>query len=114
MVDQKVIAIDGPSGSGKSTIAKSLAKKLNLLYIDTGAMYRALALVGNERGLDLKDQEQIKDYISHVEFIYGGEKESLVSIDGENLSHKIRDHHVSELASQISRHSQVRNYLLEI
>jgi len=114
MVDQKVIAIDGPSGSGKSTIAKSLAKKLNLLYADTGAMYRALALVAHNRGLDLTNLEQMKDFISGVKLIYGANKDSLVSIDGENLTQKIREHHVSKLASQISKHPPVRNYLLEI
>jgi len=114
MVTEKVIAIDGPSGSGKSTIARSLALKLNLLYVDTGAMYRALALVGKARGFDLENEAQMEEFISQVELKYQGEKETLVLIDGENLTHKIRQHHVSELASQISKHPQVRNYLLEI
>lgn len=111
---EKVIAIDGPSGSGKSTIAKSLAQKLNLLYVDTGAMYRALALVAHNRGLDLTNLQQMQDFISKVELIYGGEEGILVSIEGEDLTQKIREHHVSELASQISKHTPVRNYLLEI
>ncbi len=114
MVIQKVIAIDGPSGSGKSTIAKGLAEKLNLLYVDTGAMYRALALSGHARGLDLTNADEVQDFISQVNLIYGGEKNTLVSIGGEDLTHKIREHHVSELASRISKHPSVRNYLLEI
>jgi cytidylate kinase len=114
MVIQKVIAIDGPSGSGKSTIAKGLAEKLNLLYVDTGAMYRALALCAHARGLDLTNVDEMQDFISGVNLIYGGDKNSLVSIDGENLTHKIREHQVSELASRISKHPTVRNYLLEI
>ncbi|RLA62724.1 MAG: (d)CMP kinase [Epsilonproteobacteria bacterium] len=111
---EKVIAIDGPSGSGKSTIARSLAKKLNLLYVDTGAMYRALGLVGSKRGLDLQNEEEMEQFISKVELVYEGQTGSLVLIDGENLTHEIRQHHVSELASKISKDPHVRNYLLEI
>ena len=114
MVIQKVIAIDGPSGSGKSTLAKGLAEKLNLLYVDTGAMYRALALSAHARGLDLTKASEIQGFISEVNLIYGADENTLVSIGGEDLTHKIREHHVSELASRISKHPSVRNYLLEI
>lgn len=111
---ENVIAIDGPSGSGKSTIARSLALKLNLLYVDTGAMYRALSLVANQRDLDLSDADQIQKFLEEIELYYLGQEDSLILIDGVDLTSDIRQHHVSELASRISKLSGVRNYLLEI
>jgi len=109
----KVIAIDGPSGSGKSTIAKELAKFLKVLYIDTGSMFRALAYVCDQRGVNLNDEVQLNDFLKNIHFEYGVSDQVLIRIDGIDLTDKIREHHVSHLASVISQIPSIRNYLLD-
>jgi cytidylate kinase len=114
-----VIAIDGPSGSGKSTIAKMVAGQLNILYIDTGAMFRSLAYLLKERGFNIdepnsEEEKKIEQELSKINFEYGLTEEDLVKIDGENLSKVIRDHKVSTLASQVSKITAVRVYLKEL
>lgn len=113
-----VIAIDGPSGSGKSTIARMVAKKLNLLYIDTGAMFRSLAYILKSRGFEIDEPsmsqvDAIKKELASLDFKYGQSEEELVVIDGENLTQTIREHEVSKLASQVSKIQVVRDYLKE-
>ena len=107
----KVIAIDGPSGSGKSTIAKLLSKKLGLTYLDTGAMFRAIAYYFDNKGIDFADEVTITKALSEITFDYAKSSDVLVSINDENLSEKIRQHHVSKLASQISKVMAVRDFL---
>lgn len=114
----KVIAIDGPSGSGKSTIAKIIAQKLNLTYLDTGAMFRSLAYVLNRLPIDFNkqtltesEQQQVEQCLQEMHFEYGISPEILIRIDGEDLTSKIREHHVSAMASKISKFSIVRDYL---
>ena len=113
MVRDKVIAIDGPAGSGKSTMARTLAKELNLLYVDTGAMYRAIGLIAHNRNVPF-DGPSLEKLLSTMELKYIGEKENLLTIDGENLTSSIRDHFVSELASEISKQKVVRDFLVKI
>lgn len=113
MKKQWVIAIDGPSGSGKSTCAKFLAKELKLLYIDTGAMYRALGFWAKERGVAFDDTEAIQDFLSKINLNYGVSEEVLIEIDGTDLTQKIREHEVSKLASIISQIPSVREYLVD-
>ena len=108
----KVIAIDGPSGSGKSTIAKKLAETLDVLYIDTGAMFRALAYCCDQRSIPLTDCPEMDEFLSNINLEYGKSTDFLIGVDGENLSLKIREHNVSKLASIISQIPQVREYLL--
>ena len=113
-----VIAIDGPSGSGKSTIARMVAKKLNLLYIDTGAMFRSLAYSLRSRGFEIDEPsmsqvDAIKKQLASLDFKYGQSEQELVVIDGENLTQTIREHQVSKLASQVSKIQVVRDYLKE-
>ncbi len=110
----KVVAIDGPSGSGKSTIAKLLAERLGYLYIDTGAMYRALGYVADQRGIECVEGAHLQDFLHSIDFQYGVGPDRLVVIDGENLTQKIRQHHVSALASNISKLPSVRTYLLDV
>ena len=107
-----VIAIDGPSGSGKSTIAKLVAAKLGYLYIDTGAMFRALAIHFSQKNILVDDLESLKSSLSQLDFRYGESSDRLIVIDGENLTDKIREHHVSDLASIYSKVSVIREYLL--
>ena len=109
----KVIAIDGPSGSGKSTIAKELARALNVLYIDTGAMFRALAYVANEKKINLTEGPALTEFLNSLKIDYGVSDSVLIKINGQDLSEKIREHHVSGLASVISQLPSVRKYLLD-
>ncbi len=112
MIKQKVVAIDGPSGSGKSSVAKEVAASLNLLYIDTGSMFRALGLVAYQYGISFDDEKKMDDLLSNLDFSYGVNEDTLIEINGENLTTQIREHYVSDLASKISSVSTVRNYLL--
>jgi cytidylate kinase len=109
----KVIAIDGPSGSGKSTIAKELARVLGVLYIDTGAMFRALAYQACEEKINLIEGEALVQFLHSLKIDYGVSDSILIRINGLDLSEKIREHHVSGLASVISQLPSVRKYLLD-
>src|SRR5690606_31358869 len=111
-------AIDGPSGSGKSTIAKVMANRLRLTYLDTGAMFRAIAYSLQNMNVDFtKDQlsadeeNQIKEVLESLIFEYAPSDKVLVAINGEDLTHKIREHHISLLTSNVSKFPVIRNYL---
>ena len=108
----QVIAIDGPSGSGKSTIAKELARHLGILYIDTGAMFRALAYVIDENKIETSHSETLKKFLSNINLEYGISDKILIRINGLDLTDKIREHHVSKLASIISQLPEIRTFLL--
>ncbi len=108
----KVIAIDGPSGSGKSTIAKNLARHMGVLYIDTGAMFRALAYYFDKHSLPFAENESTLSAMKMLSITYGVSDSELIVINGENLTEKIREHHVSKLASEISQLPFIRKYLL--
>ena len=109
---QKVIAIDGPSGSGKSTMAKKLAQKLSLLYINTGSMFRSLALGLHRDQVDIADLSQVETWLENLKFEYGLSEEQLVVVNGVNLTPDIYHHEVSELSSRVSQLPQVRTFLL--
>lgn len=102
------IAIDGPAGSGKSTIAKKLASKLNIEYIDTGAMYRALAYYMNQNDLSLEELK-INMETLNIEF-----KEEKTFINGKDISDFIRTNEVSNLASKISKDKDIREKLVDL
>ncbi len=108
----KVIAIDGPCGSGKSTIAKKVAELMNIVYVDTGAMFRSIGLVASRRGVDFFDTDSMVTFLQGISFCYAKDRNTLVEIDGENLTKSIREHHVSLLASKVSAIPVVRDYLL--
>ena len=82
----KVIAIDGPSGSGKSTIAKDLARALNVLYIDTGAMFRALGYYADLNDVEMVEGESLNKFLGMIQMEYGISAEKLILINGVNLS----------------------------
>lgn len=109
------IALDGPSGSGKSTIAKKLSSKLNILYLDTGAMYRATALKAIALGIDTHDEDGVKTFIDDIDlqikYIDGSQHTYL---DGEDVSERIREPHVSMAASNISSLKVVRLKMVEM
>ena len=109
------IALDGPSGSGKSTIAKKLSQKLNILYLDTGAMYRATAVKALSLNIDTFDEEGVKTFIDdinlEIKYINGSQHTFL---DGEDVSEKIREPHVSMAASNISSLKCVRLKMVEM
>ena len=109
------IAIDGPSGAGKSTVARSLAKRLGYVYIDTGAMYRTVALRVKERGISPEDEFGINQLASslHITLITEGEK-TLVFCNGEDITEAIRIPEISRLASTISKQKGVREVLVQM
>ncbi len=109
------IAIDGPSGAGKSTVAKSLAKELGYTYIDTGAMYRSVALRVKERGISPEEELAIIQLASslHIAFIADGGK-AFVLCDGEDITEGIRTHEISHLASTISKQKGLREVLVQM
>jgi cytidylate kinase len=110
-----IIAIDGPSGAGKSTVAKSLAKRLGYLYIDTGAMYRSVALRVKEEGIDLENEWALNQLASslHISFITKGEQ-THVFCDGKEVTEAIRTPEISRLASFISKQKGVRKALVQM
>ncbi len=109
------IALDGPSGSGKSTLAKALSKKLNILYLDTGAMYRACGLKAKKLGISTKDEEMVKTFIYDIDIkIKYKDGSQITMLDGEDVSLKIRENDISMLASNISALKCVREKLVAL
>ena len=110
-----IIAIDGPAGSGKSTVSKIIAKRLALLYIDTGAMYRALTLKAMRQGIDLEDE---KSLVSLAKSTKLGLKESAdglhVALDGEDVSLAIRTPDVTANVKYIARTPGVRHEMVAL
>lgn len=110
-----IIAIDGPSGAGKSTLGKMLAKRLGLLYIDTGAMYRAVALAAIDAGIGLDDQARTADAALKSNIELRGEPDSLrVFLDGADVSDRIRTLEIAQAASVVSTNSDVRKAMVAL
>jgi cytidylate kinase len=110
-----IIAIDGPSGAGKSTLAKRLAKELKLIYLDTGAMYRALALKVLREGIDLADDARLARLIGATEIDLEERHGKLaVLLDGADVAAEIRTPEVSQMASKVSALRAVRARMLEL
>ena len=108
------IAIDGPSGAGKSTVAKALAKKLGIVYVDTGALYRTVGYFTRENGVDPKDADGVTALLPEinieVKYEDGTQK---VYLNGEDLGDKIRTPEMSMYASAVSAIPAVRSFLLD-
>lgn len=112
--DHMIIAIDGPSGAGKSTLGKMLAKNLNLLYLDTGAMYRAVGLAVTSSGTNFENQDEVIEIARRSKIELVGEPDALrVKLDGRNVSLEIRTNEVGQAASIVSTVSEVRKILVE-
>jgi cytidylate kinase len=110
-----IIAIDGPSGAGKSTLAKRLAKELNFIYLDTGAMYRALALKVLRESIDLADDARLAELVGVTEIdLREGNGTLTVLLDGRDVAPEIRTPEVSQMASKVSALPVVRQRMLEL
>lgn len=109
-----VVAIDGYSSCGKSTLAKALAKKLGFIYIDSGAMYRAVTLYFIRNKVDMTNQEAINDALHHIELnFHSRDYESHILLNGEEVSEEIRQMPVSENVSEVSANKQVRHGMVK-
>jgi CMP/dCMP kinase len=104
-----VIAIDGPAGAGKSTVARAVAERLGLTYLDSGAMYRCVALAAIERGVDLNDEVAVGELARSLAISLDGER---VELDGHDVSARIRDPRVTDASSMVSVHPPVREAMV--
>jgi len=113
--ENEIITIDGPAGAGKSTVSKMLARKLKFLYLDTGAMYRAVALQARKEGLDLRDEAALEDLCGRMEICFrespGGQR---VFCQGEDVTERIRDPEMGWMASTVSMVRAVRESMVDL
>jgi len=113
MTKSLIIAIDGPSGAGKSTLGRRLARELGLLYIDTGAMYRAVALAVTRAGVSTADPEAVAGVARQASIQLAGDPDSLqVRLDGHDVSGEIRGEQIGHTASVVSAIPEVRRELV--
>lgn len=109
------VAIDGPAGAGKSTIAKKIAKRMNYIYVDTGAMYRAMGLYLMRKGIDMTDEEamsrECKDANITIQYENG---EQIIKLDEENVNSLIRSEEAGKMASAVATNGEVREKLVEL
>ena len=110
-----IVAIDGPAASGKSTTAKMVAKKLEMTYLDTGAMYRAVTLALLRSNTDLDDYDSVCQVVDELELdIYDKGSKTIVKLDGEDVSQAIRSMPVTENVSAVSAMKYIRQTMVEI
>lgn len=109
------IAIDGPAGAGKSTIAKNIAKSLEFIYVDTGAMYRAMALYFLRQQVDASDVEKISTVCNSVDVtIEYIDDEQQVVLNGENVNSFLRTEEVGKMASEVAKLNEVRTKMVDL
>ncbi len=108
-----IIAIDGLAGSGKSTTARNVASKLGFLYLDTGAMYRAVTMAVLSDSIDLKDEKAIKSCVGSIEIDFD-RTGSRVFLNGKDISHEIRGEKVTSNVSAVSALPQVREKMVQL
>lgn len=107
-----IIAIDGPSGSGKSTISKRLAEKFDLLYIDTGAMYRALTYGYLQEDIDFEQKEERESFLSRMEVSFDSNRQ--VCLNGRNIEREIRGLEVTDKVSYVCAFPEIRQKMTEL
>ncbi len=113
--DMISVAIDGPSGAGKSSLAKRLAKELNYIYVDTGAMYRTIGLYVVRKGQDPKDAAAVEVCLPEINLRLASEDGAQqIYLNGENVSTAIRAEEIGMAASAVSAHPAVRAFLLDL
>ncbi len=109
------IALDGPAGAGKSTVAKAISKKLNIMYLDTGAMYRAVALHMLDNGITVKETEKVEEALKNIDLLVKYEEGmQKMYLKGEDVSLRIRENAVSKAASDFSALQPVRVFLVKM
>ncbi|HDR6309781.1 TPA: (d)CMP kinase [Bacillus cereus] len=113
-MDKRIsIAIDGPAAAGKSTVAKVVAKKLSYVYIDTGAMYRAITYAALEQKVDIENEEQLMEVVKNVKIEFQqGENTQLVFLNGQDVSEVIRTPEVTNRVSIVAKHRLVREEMV--
>jgi cytidylate kinase len=116
LVETIKIAIDGPAGAGKTTIAKAIASRMGFLYVDTGALYRAVALKIQDIEYDISTQESVDELMrdTEVDIRHDERGNQHIFIDGRDVTEKIRTQDISMLASEISKNPAIRNGLIKL
>ena len=116
MKEHFAIAIDGPGGAGKSSLARKLAEEFSFIYVDTGAIYRTLALAAIRENINRKDETALMELLPRLDITmgYNASGEQRMYLNGEDVSELIRTPEVSVAASDVSAHGRVREYLLEM
>jgi cytidylate kinase len=110
-----LITIDGPAGAGKTTVSRELARRLGYLYVDTGALYRGVALAAKNQGINPNDDEGLKNLCSGLQLSFVEKKDSMrLTLNNEDISNDIRTPEITMLASAVSARPVVRQYLLEL
>ena len=107
-----IITIDGPAGSGKTTTAKGSAEKLGMIYLDTGAMYRAAALYMIKNNIDVMNENIVKEHLININITF--DKDRNIFLNNENVSKEIRNEEISQAASKISTLKCVRDFLVSL
>ena len=110
-----IIAIDGPAASGKSTSAKLLAKELDFLYLDTGAMYRCVSFSIMEEQIDISSMDSLRKFLNHFEIdLKNNNGDPVFYVNGKNITDKIRKSNISQKVSEISAIPIIREYMVKV
>jgi len=110
-----LITIDGPAGAGKTTVSRALADRLGYRYIDTGALYRGIALAAKNRGVDPQNDDDLKLLCGDIDLNFVRQKDGLdLFLNGENISDRIRTPEITMMASAVSARPVVRKFLLKL
>ena len=114
-MDKLLITIDGPAGAGKTTVSRALADRLDYRYIDTGALYRGVALAAQIRGIDPENDDDLKKLCSDLDLTFVRNKQGPgLLLNGENISDRTRTPEITMLASAVSARPVVREFLLDL
>jgi len=106
-----IVTIDGPAGAGKSTVSRDLARRLGFTYLDTGAMYRAVAWAARRNGIDIEDKKALSELCNDLRLGFSGDR---ILVNGQDISSFIRTPEMDRLSSAVSKVDVVRKYLTEM